>query len=116
MVLLLIRSAPATIVSADWSKHAAKRAVYVADVPTRSVRRETSSTWTLASLIALAARLPGPVLVGLDVALGLPASYLAAARASDAWRRSSARCSSSRPRLQAARRGRTPTTPPARST
>jgi hypothetical protein len=80
------RLQPASILSADWSKDLGKRCVYVADVAGRTVHRETARAWSLRAVLDLAARLPHPTLVGVDVALGIPAPYFAAARASATWR------------------------------
>jgi hypothetical protein len=70
------------ILCADWAKEADKRAVYLAEVESRSVRRLSSPKWTFDSVIAMAESLgtKGGVLVGFDVPLGVPASYLASAQ------------------------------------
>lgn len=68
---------PAVIVSADWSKESSKRSVHVADTEERRIWPEERPDWSLGSLLAfsrtLAAR--GPVLVGLDLVLGVPEAY-----------------------------------------
>ena len=68
---------PAYVVSADWSKHARKRSVYIADLQQRRIRRAESHAWHLASLLTLATDLArrGSVLVGIDLALGVPRDY-----------------------------------------
>lgn len=65
-------------VSADWSKDTRKRSVHVAMPRTRCIRRAKSTAWDLAALLQLARELEdetGPVLVGMDLALGVPADY-----------------------------------------
>ena len=65
-------------VSADWSKDAGKRSVHVAMPRTRCIRRVKSTAWSLAALLELARELKeetGPVLLGMDLALGVPAGY-----------------------------------------
>lgn len=76
---------PAFFVSADWSKDKRKRSVHVADLATRRIRRPESSGWTLEALLNLAANLAqrGPVLVGIDAALGVPAGYWRAVQVRD---------------------------------
>ena len=68
---------PAYVVSADWSKHARKRSVYIADLQQRRIRRAEGHAWHLASLLTLATDLArhGSVLVGIDLALGVPRDY-----------------------------------------
>ena len=68
---------PAYVVSADWSKHARKRSVYIADLQQRRIRRVEGHAWTLESLLTLATDLArhGSVLVGIDLALGVPRDY-----------------------------------------
>ena len=72
-----IESQPRFFVSADWSKDPRKRSVYVADLSDRRIRREARNDWGLGSLMSLARQLSkqGSVLVGIDVALGVPRSY-----------------------------------------
>ena len=66
-------------VSADWSKDKRKRSVYVADRKEKCVRKVTrcGKSWDLDSLLDLAKNLSrdGSVLIGIDVVLGVPASY-----------------------------------------
>ena len=65
-------------VSADWSKDTGKRSVHVAMPRTRCIRRAKSTAWSLAALLQLARELKeeiGPVLLGMDLALGVPAGY-----------------------------------------
>ena len=70
-------SQPRFFVSADWSKNPRKRSVYVADLSERLIYREARSDWALPSLMALSRQLSeqGPVLVGVDLVLGVPQSY-----------------------------------------
>ena len=72
---------PAVFVSADWAKSPTKRSVHVADLAERRVEAR-HGTWTFRELLELARGLSdrGPVLVGIDVALGVPAGVLARAR------------------------------------
>lgn len=65
-------------ISADWSKDARKRSVHVAMPRTRCIRREENTAWDLEALLQLARELKeevGPVLLGMDLALGVPAGY-----------------------------------------
>lgn len=68
------------ILCADWSKESARRAAYVAEVPTRLVKRLGSGPFTLTSLVKSASAYSGEgsVLVGLDAPLGASRSLLAA--------------------------------------
>ena len=68
------------IICADWSKDSARRAAYVAEIATRSIKCLGRGPFTLASLIAAAfARAEaGSVLVGVDAPLGAPRSLLSA--------------------------------------
>ena len=68
---------PRFFVSADWSKDPRKRSVYVADLSERLIYQEARPDWALGSLMALARQLArkGTVLVGVDLALGVPRSY-----------------------------------------
>jgi diadenosine tetraphosphate (Ap4A) HIT family hydrolase len=68
------------IICADWSKSSTRRAAYVAEISTRSVKSLGSGPFTLRSLVDAASALAGKgsVLVGLDVPLGAPRSLLAA--------------------------------------
>src|SRR5437763_4720754 len=68
-----------TILCADWGKEAAKRAVYLADIAGRVVRRVPGKGWSLARLLEEAQRFTsvGSVLVTVDAPLGVPESYLA---------------------------------------
>ncbi len=77
----------AAIFCADWGKEPHKRAVYVADVETRSVRRVLSRGWTVARVLAEAKpwESKGSVLVAFDAPLGVPASYLAAVASRPGW-------------------------------
>lgn len=68
------------ILCADWGKESSKRAVYVADVSARIVRRVRSDAWSVAGVLAEARRWTsnGAVLGTFDAPLGLPESYLRA--------------------------------------
>ena len=69
----------ACFVSADWGKSPDKRSVYVADFRARRIRRgePSGASWDVDALLDLADRLArnGPVLVGVDVVLGVPEGY-----------------------------------------
>jgi len=65
-------------ISADWGKKPNKRAVWISDRNNRRIyKAETSSNWNLSELLKRAYSLSnkGPVLIGIDVVLGVPASY-----------------------------------------
>lgn len=68
------------ILCADWGKEPVKRAVYVADVAARVVRRLPGKAWSLAGLFTEAQRWKstGSVLVTVDAPVGVPESFLAA--------------------------------------
>ena len=72
------------VLCADWGKELKKRAVYVADVSTRIVRRVPLKGWTAAGVLEEAKRrsLGGSVLATFDAPLGVPESFLAALRRS----------------------------------
>jgi hypothetical protein len=76
-----------SFISADWSKDTRKRSVHVADVGARTITAEHRHSWTLEELLALAQRLSeqGPVLVGMDLALGVPAGFWTLVRRSPRW-------------------------------
>ena len=64
----------AYFISADWSKESTKRSVYVADIDKRSIWKHcTPGIWNLEALLELAntLRQSGPVLIGIDVVLGV---------------------------------------------
>ena len=64
----------AYFISADWSKESTKRSVYVADIDKRSIwKPSTPGFWNLEALLELAntLRQSGPVLIGVDVVLGV---------------------------------------------
>ncbi len=67
----------AFFLSADWSKDAKKRSVHVADLHERRIRYAECGGWNLAKLLALARKYAhwGPVLIGIDLAIGLPNRY-----------------------------------------
>ncbi len=76
------RTCPDHFVSVDWSLDPFKRAVCAVDMRNRTINRVCRSSWTLQDVIDLAERKAsdGSVLVGMDVALGVPAGYWEAAR------------------------------------
>ena len=80
--------APHAILCADWGKDIRKRAVFVADVSSRSVRRAAPRAWSLAAVLDEADcwTRTGPVLATFDLPLGVPESYLIAAARVPAWR------------------------------
>ena len=63
-------------ISADWSKDAKKRSVHVTDIHERHIHHPQCDDWTLEKLLGLARELgQGTVLLGMDVAIGLPLSF-----------------------------------------
>lgn len=68
---------PATILCADWGKTPNKRAVYVANIKDRSVRRVPRSDWSFHSVLEEARQRVhhGPVVLAFDLPLGVPESY-----------------------------------------
>jgi hypothetical protein len=68
------------ILCADWGKESRKRAVYVADVSARLVRRVSADCWSVAAVLEEAEQWSstGSVLATFDAPLGVPESYLAA--------------------------------------
>lgn len=64
----------------DWGKEHAKRSAWRADVAERTVTPLAGGPWTLENVVRAAEKLPGPVLVGIDAALGIPQAYFDAAR------------------------------------
>jgi hypothetical protein len=68
------------ILCADWGKDFPKRAIYVADVAARAVRRVSANGWSVAGVLEEAERWSstGSVLATFDAPLGVPESYLAA--------------------------------------
>ena len=70
----------ASFVAADWSKDPKKRSVYVADIENRSIYKApapTTGIWNLKTLLEFANSLRpnGPVLIGVDVVLGVSNGY-----------------------------------------
>ena len=69
----------ATIVSADWGKEPSKRSIFVGEVAARSIRKVEPGPegWNVANLLELAQKFArnGPVLVGVDVVLGVSKGY-----------------------------------------
>src|SRR5690606_21841782 len=88
-------TAPRFIVCCDWSKEATGRAVFVADLPARTVRyvgpdpkhTQDGEPWSFEAALSLARSLrqEGPVLLTFDAPLGVPQSYLNAARQVPTW-------------------------------
>ena len=69
----------ASLISADWSKDPKKRSVWVADVGAGQLWKADPEPpgWDFTSVVELAKTLreTGPVLIGIDAALGLPSDY-----------------------------------------
>lgn len=63
-----------TVIAADWGLSRRKRAVAIAELGARRVSalEPPPGGWDLGALLARADTSPGPVLVGVDLALGLP--------------------------------------------
>jgi len=75
------------IICADWSVFQEKRAAYLASTRTRSVRRVQPASWSLASLLDGAhGDSAAANLIGVDVPLGVPRTFLEAARREPPWR------------------------------
>jgi hypothetical protein len=68
------------ILCADWGKDVSKRAVYVAEIESRLVRRLSTAGWSLVEVLKEAERWTstGSVLATFDAPLGVPDSYLTA--------------------------------------
>lgn len=71
---------PLTFVSADWGKSKEKRSVHVATVTASGKadiahKRAPKSGWSFGELLTLAASKCGSVLIGVDLALGVPERY-----------------------------------------
>lgn len=68
-----------SFISADWSKDPRKRSVWVADMEARRLWKPDPGPpgWSLETVLGLARSLrsAGPVLIGIDAALGLPEDY-----------------------------------------
>ena len=75
------------LLCADWSKEQRGRALYVADVRKKEVRRVKKYPLTLESALAVAEELAqdGRMLLSFDLPLGLPASFLSAIRKCSGW-------------------------------
>lgn len=75
------------LLCADWSKEQKGRALYVANVAKREVRRVRHFPLTLDSALAHASELArqGGVLLSFDLPLGLPHSFLSAIRSLSGW-------------------------------
>ena len=61
------------IIAVDWGKDVRKRAAYEAELPARAIRRLAISTH-LADIVEYASSLTPPVVVGIDAAIGFPAT------------------------------------------
>jgi hypothetical protein len=68
------------ILCADWGKDVAKRAVYVAEIESRLVRRLPTAGWSLVKVLKEAGRWTstGSVLATFDAPFGVPESYVRA--------------------------------------
>ena len=68
------------IICADWGKESRKRAVFLADVAGRTVRRIAGEDWSVTTVLAAANHWisRGTVLVTFDAPIGVPASFLSA--------------------------------------
>jgi len=73
---------PEIIICADWSKHPVRRRAWLGDPRERRLRRLSARAWSVASIIENCARHSerGFALVAFDAPIGVPASYLDAAR------------------------------------
>ena len=71
------RHPTAFFLSADWSKDVRKRFVHVADIHARRILSAERRGWNLAKLLAVAREKAqrGPVLIGIDLVIGLPDRY-----------------------------------------
>lgn len=80
------RHPTAFFLSADWSKDVRKRSVHVADIHARRILSAERRGWNLAKLLAVAREKAqrGPVLIGIDLVIGLPDRYWQALRQSGA--------------------------------
>ncbi len=72
------------IICADWSKEPARRAVYLANLSDRVVRRVAAEVHEVRALLSYANGLGGRTLVAFDAPLGLPESFITAVRAAGA--------------------------------
>ncbi|GEM_PF-2076621 len=81
---------PGTLLAADWGKPLKKRAVYKADVAGRAIERIDSEEWNLQLLLETAREIvgagKGPVVVSLDLALGIPKQFFQSVRRCERWR------------------------------
>ena len=71
---------PLTFISADWGKSEKKRSVHIATVTGPGKAEIAAGSppkngWSLEGLLALATSMRGPVLIGVDLALGVPERY-----------------------------------------
>jgi len=62
------------VITVDWGKDARKRSAYISQLPSRTISR-LPFDGSLVHLIERASSLDGPVLVGIDAAIGFPASF-----------------------------------------
>lgn len=86
----MTRRQPRLFLAADWGKDTKKRAVYKACVETRRIERLASAGWDLRRLLCIARdevrAKRAPVVVSLDVVLGVPRPYFAQVRKINRWR------------------------------
>jgi hypothetical protein len=61
------------IIAVDWGKDTRKRAAYISQIASRTVSR-LPFDGSLVHLVEHASSLEGPVLIGIDAAIGFPAS------------------------------------------
>jgi hypothetical protein len=71
---------PSLIMCSDWSSDSRKRRAWLVDPAERVLRRLPQTDLTLSFLAAEAERHEGFRLIGIDAPIGVPASYLVAAR------------------------------------
>src|SRR5690606_31501971 len=90
-----LEGTPRFLVCCDWGLAPGGRAIYVGDAQARTLGpggptpfcNANGDPWTLSAVLELGRRLrdQGPVLLAFDMPLGIPASYLDAARAVPRW-------------------------------
>lgn len=85
--VVLLPDPPRAILSADWSKDPRKRSVHSVDVASRQIVELERADWDLGSLLGEARRHAGtgPVLVAMDLALGVPAGFWKAVGREPVW-------------------------------
>jgi hypothetical protein len=81
---------PGSLLAADWGKESKKRAVYLADVARRAIERIDFTDWNLERLLTVARGLVrsgrGPVVLSLDLVLGVPETYFRQVQGIDRWK------------------------------